>query len=295
MVLISLRIKRIYHLTFRTQPKIIMYYCNMRRLLVVLLSLPLLFTSCKSDKKKETSGLNGEAVTEVSEQQFPPYNWDTLKGVYFGPFLKSEIHINLTYVTEFNAVGYSVVNGLVRNVSGKVSQTKDSVRLVLSEQGDNAYDGVFSIDINKHNFQANGKWQPYDSKLASKTFSLKKKKPLNYSDFDYYKDPITADNFLMFYEFSQDSLGYYRFLEDGSVNYEFYQTTDDFETKNGTLQFAIGSWKLNGKSVTVNWQPNFAFPKLKSQFKIVDDRKDEGSVTLRGENRVIYSSYEMGF
>lgn len=274
-----------------------MYHCNMRRLLVVLLSLPLFFTSCKSDKQKEASGLNGEniPVTEVNEEQFPPYNWDTLKGVYAGPFLNSEIHINLTYVTEFNAVGYSVVNGLVRNISGKVSQSKDSVRLVLSEQGDNAYDGVFSLEINKNNFQTKGEWKPYDSKLTSKTFSLKKKKSPDYTKFDYYKDPITADNFLMFYEFSQDSLGYYRFSNDGSVNYEFYKTTDDFEAQSGTMQFAIGSWKLNGKSVTINWQPNFAYPKLKSQFNIVDDRKNEGSVTLRGENRVIYSSYEMGF
>lgn len=272
-----------------------MYHCNMKRWTVLLFSA-LVFAACKGEKKNtaivagETSG-----TTDSSEdQEFEPYYWDTLCGIYSGAYSDRELNINLTYVSQYNAVGYSVLNGLIRNISGKVTQTTDSVKLTLSELGDHVHDGVFQLNINKRNFEVKGTWKAYSSSIPSKTFQLKKKRWLDYNEFDYEK-PVTAENFLFFYEVSEDSLGYYYFKEDGSVNYEFYPTPNAFSNQEGTLQYAQGSWTIKGEYVTVYWQPNFAFPNLKSRFRIMDGRKtdpEDGYPYLEGEGRIIYPQYE---
>lgn len=272
-----------------------MYNCTMKIWTILLLSA-LFFTACQ-DEEKATASVSGEdsgTTDPLTVQEFAPYQWDTLCGVYSGTYSDREINIKLTYVSQYNAVGYSVLNGLIRNISGKVTQTEDSVKLILSELGDHAHDGVFQLNINKQNFGVKGSWKAYNTSIPSKAFQLKKKRPLDYNEFDYEK-PVTADNFLFFYGVSQDSLGYYYFNEDGSVNYEFYTTPDAFNNQEGTMQYAQGSWTIKGGNVTVYWQPNFAFPNLKSGFKIIDDRKSDpenGYPHLKGEGRIIYPQYE---
>jgi hypothetical protein len=230
---------------------------------------------------------------KVEEYSF--YNWDTLTGIYSGRFSDKEININLTYVSEFNAVGYSVMGGLIRNMSGKVTHTGDSVEITLAEPGDHAHDGTFYLNIHKNNFGVNGKWIAFNSSISSKKFNLKKKKTLNYFDVED-NDPITAENFAVFYNHCRDSLGEYYFYEDGSVIYDFYNTPDEYETESGVMQKAKGSWSYKENNITVFWQPNFAFPNLKSQFKIVEDKDVEFRyLQLTGEKRIIYSTYGMEF
>ncbi len=272
-----------------------MYHCNMKIWTVLLLSA-LFFTACQGEKKDTAIGSQAAFGTtdSLTVQEFDPYQWDTLCGIYSGIYSDREININLTYVSQYNAVGYSVLNGLIRNISGKVTQTADSVKLVLSELGDHAHDGVFQLNINKQNFNVKGSWKAYNSSIPSKTFQLKKKQPLDYNEFDYDK-PVTAENFLFFYGVSEDSLGYYYFHEDGSVNYEFYTTTNAFSNQEGTMQYAQGSWTIKGGDVIIYWQPNFAFPNLKSKFRIMDNRKtdpENGYPHLQGEGRIIYPQYE---
>lgn len=256
-----------------------------------------ILASCS--QKKEVSPTISETALESENdpQEYPAYDWDTLAGIYFGPFSDKEININLTYVSEFNAVGYSVMNGLIRNILGKVAQNKDSVKLVLLESGEHPFDGTFYLNIHKTNFEINGEWIPFDSKIKSKQFHLAKRIVISNSEFDY-DAPLTDDHFLNFFSYSEDSLGSYTFSEDGSVTYQFYDTPYDYEEKQeGTPKIARGSWSVKNKIVTIFWQPNFAFPSLKSQFKMIDKRNEEEfeSLLLQGEGRIIYSSYGMAY
>lgn len=254
--------------------------------------LIILFTSCKGNKELTPENT---VDSESSVQELPDYYFDTLQGIYSGQFGDKEINIRLNYVTEHNAVGYCVVNGLIRNLSGKVEQTQDSVKLVLEEPGDNQYDGTFYLSIHKTNFNVNGKWEPFRLS-GSKKVSLKRKILLNYADIDE-NTPVNDQSFSLFFERGIDSLGSYFFNPDGHVKYEFYDSPDDFETESGTMKIANGSWTLKKGIVTIYWQPNFAFPNLKSQFKLIDLRLESEYISFKlvGEGRTINSSYGTDF
>lgn len=262
---------------------------------VLLLSLCIVFVSCKEKEEIRTEGADSAKIDTLYVKEFPPYNWDTLCGVYSGLFSDKEINIRLTYVSEFNAVGYNVMSGLIRNVSGKVSQTEDSVKITMEEPGDHAHDGIFYLNIHKQNFGINGEWVAFNSSIPSKKFKLKRKRILNYSEIDD-DSPLTEESFAYFFERGRDSLGDYSFLPDGYVTYEFYNTPYEFEENYGTMKTATGGWTFKKGIVTIFWQPNFAYPGLKSQFRVFDLRnEDYGPIKMVGEGRTIYSSYGMEF
>lgn len=263
------------------------------RMLTLLLLITTFIVSC--GEKNNQSGENEVTENPEETEEYPVYNWDTLRGIYSGKFSDKEININLTYVSEFNAVGYSVMSGLIRNISGKVTHTEDSVQITLAEPGDHVHDGTFYLSVHKQNLRLNGTWVAFNSSIPSKTFSLKKKKAISFDGVDY-NEPVTGENFSVFYNHCRDSLGEYYFSEDGSVIYDFYNTPDEYESESGAMQRAKGSWSYKANVITVFWQPNFAYPHLKSQFKIVEDKSDDYRyLQLVGEGRVIYSTYGMDY
>ncbi len=257
----------------------------------LLVVFAIIFVACKEKKAVAETSLTVDI--EQGVQNFPIFNWDTLRGVYHGKFSDKEININLTYVSEYNAVGYSVVSGLIRNLSGKVTQTLDSVKIILVEPGDHAHDGTFYLAISKENFGIVGRWEAFSSTISSKKFKLTKKLPLDYSELDS-QTPLNEENFQYFFNNAYDSFGNYTFNEDGSVTYEFYMTEEENEQDNGTLYTANGSWEFHSNKIIVFWQPNFAFPSLKSQFNLIDIRNDEEyNLMLEGEGRKIFANFLM--
>lgn len=259
------------------------------RILTSLLLMITTIISCGKKGNGDTDVVMVENMESSDLKVYPAYNWDTLRGIYSGPFSDKEININLTYVSEFNVVGYSVVSGLIRNLSGKVTQNDDSVRLVLEEPGDHVHDGKFYLNIHKTNFGVSGRWAPFRASISPKNFKLKKKIFDFNVDTDYEKAPVTETSFIILFGDCRDSLGRYEFLMDGSVVYEFYNTPSEFEENNNTaMQKSIGSWEFKKGNITIYWQPNFAFPNLKSQFKLI---YDDEQLILKGEGRIIYPLY----
>lgn len=262
------------------------------KITAILLLSSMVFLSCGGEKEQAEASAEETVVgiDALEEKEYLPYHWDTLQGIYSGPFSDKEININLTYVSEFNAVGYSVMNGLIRNISGKVTQNEDSVKLILEEPGDHPHDGTFYLNIHKKDFGVKGKWEAFHSSVPSKSFKLKKKIIDFELDIDYDNPKITNESsFVLLFGECRDSLGTYQFSMDGSVVYEFYNTPDEFEAGNEAMQKAMGSWMLKNGLITVYWQPNFAFPNLKSQFRMV-----KGEFKLQGEGRTIYSMFGAG-
>lgn len=248
---------------------------------LLLLSLIILtLSSCGSKETVDPETSVQNADSEVV-QDFPAFNWDTLKGIYSGDFAGNDIRIRINYISNKQVVGYNVHKGLLRNISGHVEQTQDSIILHMQEPGDNEYDGTFKILIDRNTLNMNGTWVPFRHNLSSKAFSLKR---LEF-DTDYdYDAKITPSNFTMHFPYVGDSLGDFMFYDDGMVVYEYYPTHDEVNRVEQLLE-ATGSWSLKGSVLTINWQPNSAFPSLQSTFKV---GKDEYTNNLIGEGRTLY-------
>lgn len=254
----------------------------MKTYIHVLLSIFLIACSCSEQSKEIDIEHQTKTVIEESEI-FPTFNWDTLKGIYVGDFAGSDIRINITYISSKNVVGYNIHKGLLRNISGKVDQSADSVILKMEEPGDNKFDGTFQLFVNRENLKINGIWVPFDNNLTPKTFTLSKVIPQDYEE----NAPITNANFSNFYSYVGDSLGDFSFDQDGFVIYSYYPNTQN-NGKKDQLETVKGTWSVKGKNVIVNWQANTAFPKSMSMFVITHD---EYQYLLKGEGRELYESY----
>lgn len=254
----------------------------MKTLLITLLSILVITSACSEQADKKIETFETEEVIEVPEE-FPSFDWDTLKGMYVGDFAGSDIRINITYLTSSNVVGYNIHKGLLRNISGKVQQTMDSVILNMEEPGDNKFDGIFKLFVNRENLKINGIWVPFDKKITPKAFTLQKVIPLEYDE----KAPITNGNFTNFFNYVADSLGEFRFEEDGFVVYSYYPN-NGASGKKEQLETVKGTWSVKGKKVIINWQPNTAFPKTTSTFNILHAEYEH---VLTGEGRELYEMY----
>lgn len=248
--------------------------------------------ACSSDKKDPIVNLEEENLIE--DVIYPNFNFDTLRGYYHGKFGDNVLHLTISHVSPFNAVGYNVVNGLIRNVTGKVEQSADSIILNLAESGEHEYDGVFRITFHRNDLSNKGRWSPFGSGVASKTFQLSKKVAPDYSSDFNFDAAVTEANFLHFFSYPGDSLGNLELSIDGLAVYQHGKVVN--MEKDSKFLSAKGSWMYKNKVLTIFWQPNSYFPKLKSTFKIVDERnKEDGWLTLQGEGRTFYSSYEKYF
>lgn len=261
----------------------------MKSIYILLLICISFLTSCSEEKVDFGQDTIKEEIKQP--EVYPDFDWDTLKGIFTGQFSDAEIRIVITYISDKNVVGYNVHKGLVRNINGLVDQTQDSVILNMKEPGDNEFDGTFRIAFARNNLKNKGVWIPNKPSLGTKKFSLTRFVPNN----DYSEEiKLNTETFAQYFDTARDSLGTYYFEPDGFVKYEYYASENDYETANkDQMQVAKGSWSFDGKLVTIHWQLNTAYPKLKSQFKPVVD-SEWYSLHLEGEGRIIYSMYGIG-
>lgn len=220
-------------------------------------------------------------------------NLDTLKGIYIGDFGGSDIRLVINYISNKHVVGYNTHKGLQRNINGSVEIENETVDLILAEPGDNEFDGVFYISINKENLDAEGYWQSNSGKISKKHFVLKKlnRQPIFESD----GKSIDEATFSSIFSYISDSLGDFNFSDDGLCLYEYYPSKDSLNRKEQLIRFK-GSWTLKNNIVSIDWQKNDVFPNKKSIFKVHVTKEGTEpepyySYKLTGENRILYPLY----
>ncbi|MBC7935909.1 MAG: YARHG domain-containing protein [Rhizobacter sp.] len=160
----------------------------MKKIHFVLIPVIVLF-SCKGKNASHSSQLIAPADTSVSAAPSIAKELNTdLYGNWVGDFevieadfekLKgqtiSRLNIVIKQITDSGVIAQSVVNGNSRLMRGTMTQSDGKYVFVMDEPGDNKYDGRFNFTINGDTLA--GKWQPYDTMLATKTseFHLTKK------------------------------------------------------------------------------------------------------------------------
>ncbi|MDX2362086.1 MAG: hypothetical protein QNK23_14860 [Crocinitomicaceae bacterium] len=235
-----------------------------------------------------------EPIVEIVPAEIPDkdlFTYDTLQGMYIGDFGGSEIRIILNYISQKNAIGYNIHKGLQRNINGKVYRNGDSVQLILREPGDNEYDGVFTINFNGIDINPTGVWESNSGEIPSKQFTLSK---IVKHEFDY-EAPVTTENFHHFFDYVSDSIGDYRFFEDGLCILEYYPETkgdEEEQYQNIVKQFIEikGSWSLNESTLTIDWQPNDIYKDRKLVLEVVNS--EWGEKTFEGaEDHWFYNHF----
>lgn len=249
----------------------------MKKICILVISIIglLQLTSCSSDTEAKQLAANETSPADSSktEEWFPEYDFDTLRGLYSGDFGDGFINIFLTYVNDKKAIGYNIHKGLQRNINGDVIQNKDGFELTLNEPGDNPYDGVFVLNISKKDFSVTGTWTAKDPAIKTKKFKLKKqetKEALNELSF-YDGGPLTESNFLETFSTSTLDNGSIRFEENGLAIFTYYPD----EQKHEQLETIKASWKFeNEKTLLIEWAKNTKFKERNMTFKLFQP-KDE--------------------
>ena len=243
------------------------------RTVSLLLAASCLMASCANNKNKEeaTPIVKGKSLASL------PVSPEKIKGTYIGDFKGSPIAITLNYVSDNHASGYNVHKGLTRNISGTIEATDKGLHLLLSEPGNNQYDGKFDLLIDTMNWTGRGTWKPF-KKGDEAGFSFKKQMPL--ADEDQYE--------IIF----SDSLQNYMTLKpDGSCTYTYLTDT----TNTGQEVTIRGNYTKDKKTVTIFWQKNDVFPQ-KSVFKLSETKPYEGEdiveKVLKGEGRIFTQMWD---
>lgn len=236
--------------------------------------------SCTNEKPEKV--LPVETVEKASIS-FNNENLDTLTGTYMGDFGGNDIRIVLTHIGKSHVVGYNILKGLRRNLSGSYINLGDTIQMTLSEPGDNEYDGIFELEIYRQDFSGEGKWKSNSGKISAKTFTLEKLPPFEYVE---NTDIFDNSNFASAYSWVEDSIGAIRFDDDGSCIYEYYPK---FDSKNRVEQKVEikGSWTIKNNIVKIAWQANSIFPSRISEFEAV---KDEYYYFLKNADRELYTN-----
>jgi hypothetical protein len=251
----------------------------MRSILYLITGLFVLF-SCGNNEPITKD----EVVVEKIPAEIQPednFDYDTLQGMYIGDFAGSDIRIILNYVSHKNAIGYNIHKGLQRNIMGKVTRSNDSVQMVLSEPGDNEYDGVFTIDFIGDDHEPTGKWVSNSGEISSKSFKLKKiveKKEINYEE-------VTIYNFAHIFSQMNDSIGQYYFEKDGLVRLEYYPDNEESREKEQMKEIK-GTWSLNNTRVVIKWEQNDIFPNNELLLDVHEEEYGERSLKGNGKHRL---------
>lgn len=244
----------------------------------------LILTGCGGNEVNDAEPEVVKVEAVIPEED--TFAYDTLKGMYIGKFAGSDIRIILNYVSGKNAIGYNIHKGLQRNLKGKVTRSGDSIRIVLSEPGDHEYDGIFTLDFIGDDHAPKGFWVSNSGKIPKRTFTLKKlvfEEPENEGD-------VNMSNFANIFGYLSDTIGDYQFMDDGLCLFQYYPGEHDYENHLDQFTEVRGSWSLDGKTVTVEWQPNRIFADRKSVFTISRSEWDELTLS-RGENDILYNYY----
>lgn len=245
-----------------------------------------------ADKGKSKMKVN----TQKEENSI--FDFDTLKGIYYGDFGNSTIDIVLKYVSEKHAVGYNIHKGLQRNITGKVIDKGETIEMFLNEPGDNEFDGVFHLYIRKKDFSMTGEWNSNSGKIESKKFNLEKRvfKELDYENLKL--ENINNSNFSQYFYRISDSIGTLYFHEDGSCNYVQvlkYKNSDSEmdsiamspdDRKEEILEI-YGNWTLKKDKLIIEWKENSIFDKRSIySIQIGDLEKDDFYFRILYKDRV---------
>lgn len=229
-------------------------------------------TSCSSQPVEASENTALEVADSLASEEEKPYydtfQFDTLRGVYTGDFGDGFINVVLTYVNERKAVGYNIHKGLKRNLVGSVKNTPDYIELTLNEPGDNEYDGVFALQIDKKKFHAKGTWTPNSSKLKVRNFELNKKTtPQSDGKSIYDGGEFNETEFLNLFSYAQLGDGNLEFDEAGSFKYSYYPEYDEVNRKE-QLVVVRGSWKfMEDNTVFMVWGSNSPFKEKNMRFR----------------------------
>jgi hypothetical protein len=242
-----------------------------------------LFTSCSHQTEEVVLD---PSLQKEENQKNKHYNLDTLRGIYVGDFGGSDIRIVLNYLNDTRAVGYNIHKGLQRNLLGTVKILENEVTLILEEPGDNQYDGVFTVSIDKRSFKMTGFWESNTGQISKKTFKLSKQRITQAENIDWGTVEFTVNNFTDYFSTVGDSLGSINFYENGMAMYEYYPSDYANQSKSQLVQVK-GSWTVRGNEVTILWQENSVFPNRKSVLTIV--RNEDYLEGLQLEDRMLYN------
>jgi hypothetical protein len=202
--------------------------------------------------------LDSELMAAETTLNKAEYKLDTLRGVYSGNFGNSEIRIVINYINDSKVVGYNVHKGLQRNLLGTVREKENDIELMLEEPGDNPYDGIFTVSIDKKSFKMSGSWESLSGKISKKTFKLSKEQTNNINDMDWDNIVVTKSNFADIFYYVTNEKGNFSFKENGMVIYAYYPATTEY-SKQQMIEIK-GSWSFADDEITINWQANDLFP-----------------------------------
>jgi len=243
---------------------------------VLILLVGITLIACQDKKPAKQEIKVKKIAAEIPEEDTFPY--DTLQGMYMADFGGSPIRIMLNYVSGSNAIGYDLHKGLQRNIMGSVTRSGDSIQLVLSEPGDNEYDGVFTLNFVGIDSKPKGTWVANNEKIPGQDFTLEK---IVYET-DENTDEITLTNFADKFDVLSDTLGEYHFQKDGFVTLKYYPDNDKAWDQQQYKEIK-GSWDLNGDKVTINWEPNNIFKGNKLELTI--HKYGEYEYSLKGKGK----------
>lgn len=234
------------------------------RSLISFLILVLVSFSCSNDNQD----INPQADTTLGdfEKQETPCLAELL-GLYIGDFGGSSLRIEITYLNQHKVLGYNLLKGLQRNLSGDVFYSDSLFTLTLNEPGDHEHDGKFILYIDKSNCSVSGEWHSNSGKISARKFNLEKIE-LN-SDYDA---PISLGNLADRFDFLRNELGHdIQFFQNGKVKYTYYVNIEESENSEAKSEIFNGNWFISDDEIVVEFEKNIIFKEKKVYFKMIHE------------------------
>lgn len=227
--------------------------------------------SCNSDNQDDSQPVD-TAFGEFEKREIPCLA--ELLGLYIGDFGESSLRIEITYLNQHKVVGYNLLKGLQRNLSGDVFYSDSLFTLTLNEPGDHEYDGKFVLYIDQSNCSVSGEWHSNSGKISAKKFNLEKIE-LN-SDYDA---PISKENLSSRFYFLSNQLGHdIQFFSNGKVTYTYYINFEESENNEAKPESFNGNWSLSDDKIVVEFEKNIVFKEKKVYFKMIQEEGDPGEL-----------------
>ena len=99
-----------------------------------------------------------------------------LYGYWVGAFGKNKINIAIAHIEGDSIHGHSVCAGNFRAIKGTINEVSDKVyEIIMTEPGDDQYDGKFEFTIDLNTEQLTGTWAPFKNTVAAKEYTLTKR------------------------------------------------------------------------------------------------------------------------
>lgn len=229
------------------------------------LALMLLTLFACSENKVENDSLNSLDEESVSYDSLPCIA--ELRGNYIGKFNESSLRIQITYVNDHKVIGYNILRGLQRNLSGNVVNENGRIQLILNEPGDHEHDGKFILNLDPNSCKISGEWHSNSGEIPVRKFELEK---VNHSQ--NYEPPFGLDNFANVFRFLHSGYGDLDFQEDGRALFTIFESRDDISHDDKKVIY--GNWAFEDKKFYVEWQKNNIFKQKKTYYTIENDEDE---------------------